>query len=391
MKILHYTPNFSMPTETFIYDQICAIEAKDGFDNVIVASYLTNLESRPFKSVKHIPIQQLISARITGVLAFRFQQLAFFINYSAWSVLLKSEKPDIIHCHTGNGAKSIYHILKKLKLDIPVVISYYGSDVTSEPLKRRFYQRDLSRFSNARNTISTVPTVFLKKKAIENLLIKSDKLALLPNGFSPRFSENPKKSFYQKQGDEKYKILMVGRMVSCKGYDNLLNAFAAFLNKNNIESQLTLVGDGPLKDKIILQVKALGLEGKVQFLSQLSHQEVADKMREHDLYIQASITDPISLQAESFGVAALEAVSIGLPVIVSDCGGLPEVVSGPESKARSIYSQHNVAELTRKIEEMYNSDFCGDEVFRLSVINRLSQESNTKNIIDIYKELKQYD
>jgi len=388
MKILHYTPNFSMPTETFIYDQICAVEAKDGFDNVIVTSYLTNLESRPFKSVKHIPIQQLISARVTGVLAFRFQQLAFFINYSAWSVLLKNEKPDIIHCHTGNGAKTIYHILNKLKLNIPVVISYYGSDVTSEPLKRRFYQRDLSRFSNQKNTISTVPTHFLKAKAIDNIVIHADMLRVLPNGFSPHFSTNPKCSFYQESLGQPYKILMVGRMVACKGHSDLLYAFSQWLKKYKKNAQLMLIGDGPLKKVIDDLIISLGLADNVKIFSALSHQEVADEMRMHDLYVQPSITDPVSFQAESFGVAALEAVSIGLPVIVSDCGGLPEVVAGPESDACCIYPQKNINALTLAIEKMYSSKFSGDEVFRMTVVKRLSQESNTKNIIDIYKELK---
>ncbi len=177
-----------MQTETFIYDQICSVEATEGFDNVIVAAYLTNLESRPFKSVKHIPIFKLFNTRITNIIAFRFQQLSFFINYKAWAVLLQKEKPDVIHCHTGNAIKTMYHVIEKLGIDIPVVLSYYGSDVTSEPLKRRLYQRDLSRFSNSNNTISTVPTHILKNKAIDNLAIQENKLRVLPNGFSPHFS-----------------------------------------------------------------------------------------------------------------------------------------------------------------------------------------------------------
>ncbi|MBU2891922.1 glycosyltransferase [Colwellia sp. D2M02] len=387
MKILHYTPNYSMQTETFIYDQICAVQKYAEFDNVIVASYLTNLESRPFDNIHHIPIKQFISPRITGILAFRFQQLAYFIDYDKWREVLAKEQPDVIHCHTGNGIKTIYHILNKLKLKIPVVIAYYGSDVTSEPLKRRFYQRDLSKFSNAINTLSTVPTHFLKQKAIENLFIKSDKLRLLPNGFSPHFSDNPKCDFYQQGTQAPYKIIMVGRLVSCKGHQNLLHAFSQWLATSGIHSTLTLVGDGPLKPELLTLVNSLGLQEKVEFIASLSHQQVAETMRAHDLYIQASITDPVTLQAESFGVAALEAVSIGLPVIVSDCGGLPEVVDGPDTQARCIYPQHDISALMKSIQKMYDSNFSGDEAFRLAVITRLSQQKNTENIIKIYKEL----
>ena len=109
---------------------------------------------------------------------------------------------------------------------------------------------------------------------------------------------------------QKNQIIILGRLVKQKGHTYLLDALAT-VRRAVPDVQLLIVGEGVLRPRLEKQVRALGLEGCVQFCGRVPH---AEKVR---LLWQSSLFVMPSLQ-EGFGLTLLEAMACGLPVVAFD-------------------------------------------------------------------------
>ncbi|MFL6541864.1 MAG: glycosyltransferase family 4 protein [Chthoniobacterales bacterium] len=116
-------------------------------------------------------------------------------------------------------------------------------------------------------------------------------------------------------------LVFVGRLVSDKGADLLLEAIA-LLSREQLQPGLTLVGDGPEKDALEQQARTLGLRDHVVFVGMRDSVEIAALLNEHKILVVPS------KWAEPFGIVALEGIACGCAVIGSAAGGLPEAI-GP--------------------------------------------------------------
>ena len=101
------------------------------------------------------------------------------------------------------------------------------------------------------------------------------------------------------------RFLFLGRLVSYKGCDVLLQAF------HKVEqAELTLVGDGVLREELEAQAQQLHIEDRVRFLHGLSDSQVQEQLQQCDVLVLPSVT-----QAEAFGLVQIEAMAWGKPVI----------------------------------------------------------------------------
>jgi glycosyltransferase involved in cell wall biosynthesis len=118
-----------------------------------------------------------------------------------------------------------------------------------------------------------------------------------------------------------HELLFLGRLVSEKGLDTLLEALGR-LRQRQLRPQLTVVGSGPEKANMQELTKRLGLEEQVQFRGAQSGSELAATLNQHQILVVPSKYD------EPFGVVALEGIACGCALIGSSGGGLPEAI-GP--------------------------------------------------------------
>ncbi len=100
---------------------------------------------------------------------------------------------------------------------------------------------------------------------------------------------------------------------------------------SNPDMHLDYIGDGPLFPAAFQYVRALGLENKVTLFGAQSNDIVKEKLKEVDIFIQHSWTDPITGDEEGLPNAILEAMAFGLPVISTFHSGIPEAVMDGES------------------------------------------------------------
>ncbi len=119
-------------------------------------------------------------------------------------------------------------------------------------------------------------------------------------------------------------ILHVGRLVEKKGTRLLIRAFAR-VAASFPDARLIIAGDGPLRAGLEQEAAALGLDGRVRFLSHTPPDEVAELMRQAWLLAVPSITARNG-DAEGLPTVVVEAAASGLPVVGSIHAGIPEAI-----------------------------------------------------------------
>ena len=135
-------------------------------------------------------------------------------------------------------------------------------------------------------------------------------------------------------------IGMVGRLGWKKGYEFALEAFAA-LRKLIPGLQVEIVGEGNLRDELLLQRHALDLEDCVQFLGRRN--DVPALLPRWDVYLLSSVI-------EGMPNAHLEAMAAGLPVVSTRAGGCDEIIE--DGVSGLLADTHDAAGLADALERV---------------------------------------
>lgn len=121
-----------------------------------------------------------------------------------------------------------------------------------------------------------------------------------PARFAPVDKRNPRRI---------KRILAVGRLEEQKAHSRMIEAFAA-IAKTRPELSLRIIGEGSQRNMLLEQVKALGLEARVEILPFTP--AIRQEYLEADLLVLAS-------RHEGLSNVLLEALAMGLPVVATDC------------------------------------------------------------------------
>ena len=142
------------------------------------------------------------------------------------------------------------------------------------------------------------------------------------------------------------RVVSAGRMVAKKAPVVALDAFLAAA-ENYPDLTLTMVGDGPLMDKVRERRVAHRLGHKVTLAGALPHDETLEAIGNADIFLQHSITDPLTGDQEGAPVAILEAMARGVPVVSTRHSGIPYLV---EEEATGLLSKEgDVAAMAKNL------------------------------------------
>ncbi|EKO3572779.1 glycosyltransferase family 4 protein [Vibrio metschnikovii] len=149
------------------------------------------------------------------------------------------------------------------------------------------------------------------------------------------------------------KYLMVGRLQDGKGFEDVLSVFSRIKhNDPNVNVQLTIVGDGPLNEKLLNLSRELGISDVVIFKGFVKHGEELDNIyRENNFFINASIS-------ETGPRTIIEAMSHGLYCLSSDVGYVRDVLTNDKGKIIGDIFQTGDNQLMYK----YIKDSCNNDV-----------------------------
>jgi glycosyltransferase involved in cell wall biosynthesis len=111
----------------------------------------------------------------------------------------------------------------------------------------------------------------------------------------------------------------VGRLISVKGIETLLEAVAALA-----ETRGLIVGEGPHRVALEAYAAELGVSERVRFVGSQPPERVAGLLNAMDVFVLPSRTSPEWV--EFFGRVAVEAMACGVPVVGSDSGEIPRTL-----------------------------------------------------------------
>ncbi len=114
-------------------------------------------------------------------------------------------------------------------------------------------------------------------------------------------------------------LVFVGRLVSDKGVDLLIDALA-LLARRGRHVRLTVVGDGPEDAALRRQAQALNVADRIDFVGRRVGPELVATLNVHQVLVVPSVWE------EPFGVVVLEALACGCVPLVTRRGGLPDAV-----------------------------------------------------------------
>lgn len=115
------------------------------------------------------------------------------------------------------------------------------------------------------------------------------------------------------RADGHFRIISAGKLIRLKGFDLAIKAFEIFF-KNNPDSCLTIVGDGPDYGRLVQMVDSAGLNASIKFARWLPREDLLKLIASSDVFLFPGLRD-------GGGAVVVEAMSIGKPVVCLAIGG----------------------------------------------------------------------
>jgi glycosyltransferase involved in cell wall biosynthesis len=235
---------------------------------------------------------------------------------------LELERPDVVHSHFWmSGAASIWACAP---LGIPIAHTFHALGV----VKRRFQgagdpspadRVDVER-GLLRRVGHVIATCSDEVFELARMGAEVRSISVIPCGvdleqFNPGVPADPRTG-------AGFRLAVVSRLVERKGIGNTIEALSALPG-----CRLVIAG-GPARDRLaedpvaarLIRLAAeLGVGDRVEFLGQVSRDDVPGLMRSADAVICVPWYEP-------FGIVPVEAMACGVPVIACAVGGIVDTV-----------------------------------------------------------------
>jgi glycosyltransferase involved in cell wall biosynthesis len=274
-------------------------------------------------------------------------------------------RPDVLHAHFFLAAVPAV-ALRPLHRAPVVVTEQWSVFLPSDPAELSPAVRRAAKFALEHAEV-VMPVSEALRDGIRAAGIDA-RFHVVPNVFDPGVFHPP--AVTAARNGRPARVLAVGAFYHAKGYEFLLEA-SALLARERRDFHVDIVGIGELQQVYEDQRAQLGLEELVSFRGLRPKAEVAQMMRDADVFVLTSRYD-------SNPCAAIEALGSGLPVVATAVGGLPEMVrdgmgllAEPENPASiaqrlaevldgtAVFDREAIAERAR---ERYGREHVGDEL-----------------------------
>jgi glycosyltransferase involved in cell wall biosynthesis len=298
MRVLHlgkFYPPVKGGMET-ILELICDRTSRAVQNRVLVANsrWATSEERRGEVDVVRLPaIAKIGAVAVCPTMPFR----------------LAREATDLIVIHEPNPMALLAYFLAR---PAGTLIVWFHSEVIRPSWRYRLFYRPFLRFALARASRIVVasPTLAASAPQLEDW---RSKCVVIPYGVHaarvPPSDAVARRAEAIRREHKVPLVLFVGRLVTYKGVDVLLDAM------RGVSAVALLVGEGPERASLQHKAKTLGITDGVVFLGEVDDDELAALYHACDVFVLPSVT-----RQEAFGVVQIEAMSYGKPVISTDLG-----------------------------------------------------------------------
>lgn len=252
------------------------------------------------------------------------------LPYTGWEVRLVNELTyssgtlrhlfrsnyDVIHVHS-NTATFPLQVYRWLR-DTPVVFTVHGSNLDfSVTFTGSFVDRLyslVSRFIFRRFSYDHLVSV--NEELVNRLVELGHDVTHIPNGVDPTAFPSP-------GNFDSERLLFVGRLRPKKNPLDIVKAMEELVDQYP-SAELSLVGDGPLKDTVEDAVSSRGLDDSVTVHGYVSEDRLKQLYAESSVFVLPS-------EWEGHPLVLLEAWASGMPVLGTDVEGIREFVEEGET------------------------------------------------------------
>lgn len=305
----------------------------------------------------------------------RMPRIISFLYPKVLIDILRAEKADILHCHSGCWYKAA--IAGKFAGVKGIIYTEHGRQVPDYK-STIFFDRAVSKITDYVVPVSKNLSNYFKKI----IKIDSRKIYEINNGidtdyFSPQKKD---KELLEKLGitDDALMIGNIARLAPVKDHIALIKAFA-LTEKHCPDIRLLIIGDGPERANLEKLVTELNLSNKITLLG--FRRNIKGILSVLDLFILSSISEGIS-------ITILEAMACGKPVIATDVGGNSEIIA--EGVSGFLVPPKDIKAMAEKITFFYDDRSVGKSIGRRAreyVIGNFSVQEMTLNYEKLYREL----
>jgi len=232
--------------------------------------------------------------------------------------VVKSVRADVMHLFFGNVAVHWLELLRRI--DIPVVVSFHGADVTGAiagPAYRAARDEVFARSSRIACRSEALAARVIALGAPHDKTCVTRTVIPVPDEFARSAA-----------AAESNTILQASRLVPKKGVKTTLLAFAK-CSTNHPESRLTIAGEGPMAEELRGLAAQLGIADRVRFTGFLTQAQLAGEFKKTAAFVHPS--ESVNGDTEGVPNSLLEAMAAGIPVVATRHGGIVEAVKDGES------------------------------------------------------------
>jgi colanic acid/amylovoran biosynthesis glycosyltransferase len=286
------------------------------------------------------------------------------------------QRYDVIHCHFGPNGRLAVGWRAFGAIQGPIITTFHGYDVHELP---RIEGRNLYGELFSKGELFTVGSEFMKERLLalgapETRVIKL-RMGVDLSRFTPVERSDDQ--------DGKLRLLTVARLIEGKGIEYAIRAIAALKNRS-CPLHYQIVGDGPLRGRLVELTNALGLRNEVKFLGALPQERVVQIYRDAQIFLLPSVLAESGWE-EGQAVVLAEAQAVGLPVIATRTGGISESIC--EGRSGVLVPPHDPVALAEAIERLAKQPERWDEMGRAGrafVEDRFDLEKLNDQLIDLY-------
>ncbi len=278
-------------------------------------------------------------------------------NFSVWSLMLKIKMfyPKIrtmIWTHGAYGKESrIQYLIKKLFFSLPDNILLYGN--------------------------------YAKSIIKEHKLAKDSKLTVVYNSLDyetqKKFrNEKNENLFLDHFGNNEKNLVFIGRLTPVKKLDIVVRAIE-LLKRRNLYFNLTFIGDGSERQRIVDLAKSLGVENQVWMYGETFDEAEISKLLNHaDLCVSPG----------NVGLTAMHALAYGVPVATHNDfkNQMPEFEAITPGKTGFFFKENSVDDLADSIADWF-AEKQNRESVRNACISEIEARYNPKTQLEILKDV----
>ncbi len=175
-------------------------------------------------------------------------------------------------------------------------------------------------------------------------------------------------------------VLCVARLAAQKGLEVLLSAVKVVAERG-IDVQLVLVGEGPMRERLLRRAERLGITHRVKLEGAVGQDEMARYYAKADVFCLPSF-------AEGVPVVLMEAMASGRAVVATRIAGVPELVE--EGVSGLLVAPGNVDELAGALERLSSSPEEREKMGvagRQKVVEDFDAEGNAAELAQLFRAL----